>query len=388
MSTRDSASTGAWSLLASRVFDGARMHHDAAVVVEADRVVRVMPQDEVGRDIARTVLPPGTLLTPGLIDLQVNGGGDVLLNDQPTAEGMRHIARAHLLFGTTRLLPTLITDTRETMARAIAAAASAVGRDGILGLHLEGPFLSPRRPGIHRPDLITRPTADNLALLAPLGRVGRSMITLAPEVVPKGFIASLVGMGLRVSAGHSEASAAEMAGAVDEGLNGVTHLYNAMPPLAGRAPGVVGAAFAEPRVVAGLIVDGLHVDPISVRAAFAAKSGDGIALVSDAMPTVGGTATAFDLMGRRITLAEGRLTGPDGTLAGAHLDLAGAVRIAVQTCGIPLELALHAATATPARFLGLEGELGILSAGARADMVAFDESLTALATWRDGIVTT
>jgi N-acetylglucosamine-6-phosphate deacetylase len=210
------------------------------------------------------------------------------------------------------------------------------------------------------------------------------MMTLAPECVPTGFVRALATMGVRVSIGHSEATAAEVMQVVADGATGVTHLFNAMPPLAAREPGIVGAALAEPRLTAGLIVDGLHVDPVTVKAAFAAKGCDRIALVTDAMPTVGTSLDRFELMGRTVRLAGGRLTTEAGTLAGAHLDMASAVRNAVRLAGIPLEDALRSASLTPARFLGLERERGVLVPGARADLVALTEDLAVLATWLDG----
>jgi N-acetylglucosamine-6-phosphate deacetylase len=319
---------------------------------------------------------------PGFIDLQVNGGGGVLLNDRPTADSMRAIARAHRKVGTTALLPTLITDTRAQMLAAITAAREVAGTGGLLGLHLEGPYLSPARPGIHRKEHIVRPEMRDLEPLRDLP--APSLITLAPECVPDGFVRALAATGVRVSAGHSEASADIMLRAVHDGLTGVTHLYNAMPPLAGRAPGIVGAALSEPRLTAGLIADGLHVDPVSIRAAFAAKGADGIALVSDAMPTVGSDLTRFDLMGRAISLRNGKLTADDGTLAGAHLDMGIAVRNAVTLAHIPLDDALRAATLTPARFLGLGHERGALIPGARADFVALGTGLDVLSVWVDG----
>jgi N-acetylglucosamine-6-phosphate deacetylase len=251
----------------------------------------------------------------------------------------------------------------------------------VLGLHLEGPFLNPARKGVHRPDLIVGAQAADLDLLG--GLRGHSLVTLAPERVPAGFVRALADAGIRIAAGHSEASAAEMARAMDEGLTGVTHLFNAMPPWAGRAPGIVGAAFAEPRLIAGIIVDGLHVDPVTARAAFAAKP-DGIALVTDAMPTVGSDIDGFDLMGRRVTLTDGRLTIADGTLGGAHLDMASAVRNAVQMAGLRLDQALRAAALTPARFLGIADQRGTLAVGAFADLVAISPALEVIATWIEG----
>jgi N-acetylglucosamine-6-phosphate deacetylase len=380
----DPSSAKEHAILAERVFDGHRWHAGAAVIIRGGRIVRIGLENEVPKDLAHTRLPKATFLAPGFIDLQVNGGGGVLLNDQPTADGMRAIARAHRRFGTTACLPTLITDTRERIKVAIAAARSASGRDGVIGLHLEGPFISPKRPGVHRPDRIAQPATGDLEQLRELASAGQSMVTLAPECVPPGFIRTLASSGVRVSIGHSEASAADVMQAVADGATGVTHLFNAMPPLSAREPGIVGAALADDRLTAGLIVDGIHVDPISVRAAFEAKGCERIALVTDAMPTVGATKDRFELVGRTITLTDGKLTTAEGTLAGAHLDMATAVRNTVKLAQLPLEDALRAASLTPARFLGLDKERGTLAAGARADLVALSDGLNVVGTWVDG----
>jgi N-acetylglucosamine-6-phosphate deacetylase len=297
---------------------------------------------------------------------------------------MRAIARAHRRYGTTACLPTLITDRRDKMASAVAAARAIAGRDGVLGLHLEGPFISPRRPGVHRGDRIRPPDAGDLAALCDLAGAGRSLVTLAPECLPAGFVRQLASAGVRISIGHSEARAAVVMQAAADGATGVTHLFNAMPPLTAREPGIIGATLAEVRLTAGLIVDGLHVDPVSIRAAFAAKGADRIALVTDAMPTVGTSLASFELMGRAVRLADGRLTTQAGTLAGAHLDMASAVRNAVELAQLPLEDALRAASLTPARFLGLDTERGALVPGARADLVALSQELDVVATWLDG----
>jgi N-acetylglucosamine-6-phosphate deacetylase len=375
---------GQHAVLADRIFDGHGWHSEAAALIAEGRIVGLAPWGEIPSDWRQMRLPPGAFLAPGFVDLQVNGGGGVLLNDQPTAGGMRAIARAHRRYGTTACLPTLITDTHEQMRAAIAAARSLAGNDGVLGLHLEGPFISPRRPGVHRPDRIAQPRPGGLEDLCELGGIGASLITLAPECVPAGFIRTLASSGVRISIGHSEATAAVAMQAVAEGATGVTHLFNAMPALGGRDPGIVGTALAERRLTAGLIVDGLHVDPVSVRAAFAAKGSDRIALVTDAMPTVGTSLDRFELIGRTITLTNGRLTTESGTLAGAHLDMASAVRNAVQLAQIPLDDALRSASLTPARFLGLDSERGALVPGARADLVALTQDLTVIETWVGG----
>jgi len=384
MSTgRDNPSIG-HAVLADRVFDGHGWHANAAVLIRDGCILGLGAWGEVPQDWAQTRLPAGAILAPGFIDLQVNGGGGILLNDQPTPEGMFGIARAHRRYGTTACLPTLITDTREKMRTAIAAARSICGRNGILGLHFEGPFISPRRPGVHRPDRIAQPSAGDLEDLCQLGGVGRSIVTLAPECVPAGFVRTLAASGVRISIGHSEASAASAMQAVADGATGVTHLFNAMPPLSARDPGIIGVALAEQRLTVSLIVDGIHVDPVSVRAAFAAKGSDRVALITDAMPTVGTSMDHFDLLGRSIKLVNGRLSTEEGTLAGAHLDMAAAVRNAVRLAQLPLEDALRAASLTPARFLGLDNERGVLVPGARADLVALSHELEVVATWVDG----
>ena len=375
---------GRRAIVCDRLFDGRRWHEPAAVLIEEGRIHGIARPGEVPDDWPQARLPKGTALAPGFIDLQVNGGGGMLLNDGPTADTMWAIARAHRRFGTTGCLPTMITDTRDQMRQAMEAARVACGRDGVLGVHLEGPFISPARSGIHRKDLIAQATARDLEWLLGLAEAGRSVVTLAPECVPAGFVKQLASAGIAVSLGHSEASAECVRAATDDGLAGITHLFNAMPAMAARLPGPVGVALADRRLTASLIVDGIHVDPVAIRAAFAAKGAEGIALVTDAMPTVGAAMAQFSLMGRVITLAGGRLVDADDTLAGAHLDMASAVRTAVTLAQIPLEDALRSASLTPARFLGLDHERGALFAGARADLVALTADLVPLATWIDG----
>lgn len=381
-STRASPSRSVLS--AERVFDGTRWHEHAAILIEEGRIRGMATLGDIPQDWPHRSMQAGTILAPGFIDLQVNGGGGVLFNDAPRPQSMVAIAQAHLRYGTTACLPTLITDTLANAKAAIAAAAMAAGKDGILGLHLEGPFISPSRPGIHPVERIAAATMDDLDWMTEAATAGVSLITLAPECVPPGFVGALSRAGIRVAAGHSEASAATMAKAIDEGLSGVTHLHNAMPPMQARQPGIVGTALSDPRLTAGLIVDGIHVDPAIVRATFAAKGADGIALVTDAMPTVGVARDSFQLLGKRVDLRDGRLTSADGTLAGAHLDMASAIRVAVTRAGVALDDALRSASRTPARYLGLEHERGSFRAGSRADIVAISTTLHVLQTWVGG----
>jgi len=353
------------------------------VIVDGSRIAELVPTTELPRDIATHVLPEGAWLAPGFIDLQVNGGGDVLFNDQPTAHGIRTIAAAHRRFGTTGLLPTLITDSPEKTRLALDAAdAVATQEPGILGVHLEGPYLSPEKPGVHDPRQIRQPGPDDLALLtAP--RNGVLLVTLAPEMVPAGFIARLVGAGVRVSLGHSMATYRQTQAAMAEGLTGFTHLFNAMRPLASREGGPIAQALESPSAWYGLIVDGVHVDPAMLRLALRGLGHP--MLVTDAMPPVGGSRPAFNLHAELISVRDGRCLTDDGTLAGTALDMASAVKNCMSLLGVPLPDALRFASTHPAAFLGLADMLGKLARGYRADLVAFEpNAMTVLTTWVAG----
>jgi N-acetylglucosamine-6-phosphate deacetylase len=353
------------------------------VVIGGADIAALVPRRDLPAVTPCHDLPPGSWLAPGFIDVQVNGGGDVLFNDSPTPEGIAAIAAAHRRFGTTALLPTLISDSLAAMrAAADAVDAAAAAMPEVLGIHFEGPFLSPERAGVHNRALLRAPSPEELALLtAP--RRGVTLVTVAPERLMPGTIGELVRSGVRVALGHSTASYEETRSALDEGLVGFTHLFNAMPPPLARAPGPVAAALEEPRAFYGLIVDGVHVAPAMLRLAL---RGLGQAmLVTDAMPPVGGSGQSFRLYGEEIRVEDGRCTTADGTLAGSALDMANAVRNCVRLLDLPLTQALRLASAAPAAFLGLGHRLGHLMPGYRADIVALDPAdIRVLATWVAG----
>jgi N-acetylglucosamine-6-phosphate deacetylase len=372
-----------FGIRAPLLFDGEGFHAGRTVEIADGRIVALHVAGCAPDDLPCLALPEEAVLAPGFIDIQVNGGGDALLNDDPSPGTIRRILAAHRRFGTTGLLPTLITDTREKMARLAACGAEACALPGVLGFHLEGPFINPSRKGAHAAAHIRLPEAEDAALLARFGAFGRSMVTLAPERLDPAFLEALRRAGLRIAVGHSMATADEAITAIGHGVSAVTHLFNAMPPLAARMPGIIGAAMADERLMAGVIADGLHVDPVALKAAFRAMGAARLILVSDAMPTLGGERGHFRLDGRMIRLVEGRLTDEAGTLAGAHLGMIDAVHNAVAMMGASLGEALVMASRMPARFLGLEDELGRIAPGYRASLTAF-RGRDILATWIDG----
>ncbi len=380
------------ALSGARVFTGVTMLDGHAVVIAGRRIAGVVPEAAVPAGARRHALNGG-LLAPGFIDLQVNGGGGVLFNDAPSAESIRAIGTAHRRFGTTGFLPTLISDTRDKMMAAAEAVRQArrdppPGVPVVLGLHLEGPFLNPERRGVHDPAMIRPAEPADIALLESLAgdpALGRLLVTLAPERAPPGLIARLSAAGAIVAAGHSAATHDQIRAALAKGLAGFTHLFNAMTPLGSREPGVVGAALADPESWCGVIADGHHVHPATLRIAIAAKRRGRMLLVSDAMPPVGAAEPGFRLYGQDIVVAGGRCTTADGTLAGSALDMGAAVRNAVGLAGVDLAEALCMASAVPAAALGLEAELGAIRPGCRADLVLLDRDLRVKTTWVDGV---
>ena len=371
------------AIAAGNVFDGWTRHKDAAVVVEDSLIIGVVPRSKLPLGLQVRQLPSEVWLAPGFIDLQVNGGGDVLFNNSPTPEAIRAIAAAHRKFGTTALLPTFITDTSEKMTAAFAAAESlSESEPGILGIHLEGPFLSSEKAGVHDASLMRQPRPADLEMLCG-PRKGALLVTLAPERVPSGFIVQLARSGVRVSLGHSMATYDQTLAAMAEGLSGFTHLFNAMRPLASREPGPIAAALESPSTWFGMIVDGIHVNPAILRLALRGI-GQPI-LVTDAMPPVGGRQSKFDLYGSEIRITGGRCLRSDGTLAGSTLDMAAAVRNCVHMLQVPLDDALRFASRNPAEFIGLGHLLGGLRPGYRADVVALDAgAFDVLETWVAG----
>ena len=373
------------ALCGARTFTGEHFLDGYAVLLEGGRVADVLPVAQVPADAARQDLGGG-LLAPGFLDAQINGAGGVLFNDTPTTAGMAAIAAAVRPTGTTGLLPTFITDRPERRALAVEAFRAAAGMPGILGLHLEGPYLARVRKGAHDPALIVPMTdADVNTLIAAGADGGTLLVTVAAENATPAQIRRLADAGVIVSLGHSDASYDVARAAADAGARGVTHLFNAMSQLGHRGPGVVGAALDHGGLWGGIIADGHHVDPAALRVALRAKRGPGrLFLISDAMPPVGVPGDSFTLSGRHVTRRAGKLLLDDGTLAGADLTMNGALRFAVATLDVSLGEALRMASLYPAEFLRLDRDRGRIARGYQADLVHLDDALQVRRTWIGG----
>jgi N-acetylglucosamine-6-phosphate deacetylase len=377
-------------LAGAQVFTGERRVDGHAVLIEGGRVAGVMPVADAPGDVRLRRLPADALLVPGFLDVQVNGAGGVLFNDTPTAEAALAIAAAARRTGTTGVMPTLMTDEKPKMRVACEAAAAAFARPGggVLGLHLEGPFLSTERPGVHLPRWMRKPAAEDIEFLVAmarrLGPGSRLHMTVAPECVDDDVIARLIAAGITLAAGHTAATVERTHQALAAGVRGFTHLFNAMPPMVNREPGPVAAALADPNAWCSIIADGLHVHPALLRLLVQVKPPGKVVLITDAMPPTGTDATSFSLFGRTIRRMEGRLVTDDGTLAGADIDMATSVRNCVQRFSLPLEDSLRMASLNPAAYLGLDDQLGRVAPGYRADLALLGPGLEVLATWVAG----
>lgn len=376
------------AIAGARIFDSQAWHDDAALLIEFGYVAGIVPASEIPANAERITLDGG-MIVPGFIDLQVNGGGGVLFNNDTSLEAIRTICAAHAQFGTTALLPTLITDTAAVNESAIAAglAAEAARVPGFLGLHLEGPHLALSRKGTHDPALIRPMDDSDLARLKRAAETLPNLIcTVAAETVTPQQIAVLSEAGAVVSLGHSDADYATAMAAFAAGATMSTHLFNAMSQMGNREPGVVGATLDSPGAYAGLIADGIHVHPASIGAALRAKRGPGrIFLVTDAMSQTGTDIQTLTLNGRTITRADGALRIADGTLAGADLDMIDAVNFMVDTIGLDLDEVLRMASLYPADAMGISSTYGTLQRGAVGSFAYLSDDRQMKATWIDGV---
>lgn len=375
------------ALVNGRVLGDRDFERGRAVLLQEGRIVDVVADDDPRARNCERIDLDGQLLMPGFIDVQVNGGGGALFNDDPSVDAIKRMGQAHRRFGTTGFLPTLISDDLDVVSRAINAVKDALKErtPGVLGIHVEGPFLNEARKGVHDASKFRELDDSAIELLASLDH-GHTLVTLAPEMTTPKMIRKLVRAGVTVSAGHTNATYAEMRAALDEGLCGFTHLYNAMSQLTGREPGAVGAALENDTCWCGIILDGVHVHPAALRIALRCRPRDRFMLVTDAMPSVGSEQDRFTLQGRTITVDGLVCIDQEGRLAGSNMNMAVAVRNAVSMLGIDLAEAARMASTYPAAFLRLDHELGRIAPGYRANLVLADERMNVRATWIDGFM--
>jgi len=375
------------ALVNGRVFDGDQLHSGQAVIVEDNRVVALLPEHDIPEAVDVSWDLEGKILAPGLIDIQVNGGGGVMFNNAPTVETICSMAAAHRRFGTTGFLPTLISSDLDTMQQAIGAVGQAIaeGVPGVLGIHLEGPFLNADKRGIHDADKFCSLDEAAFELLTSL-KTGRTLVTIAPELTTAEMISRLSKHGVVVFGGHSSASYEQAREALQSGMRGFTHLFNAMSPFTSREPGMVGAALEDQHSWFGIIADGHHVHPASFAVAVAAKRKGGAVLVTDAMATVGSDRKTFKLDGAEIKSADGCCWTESGALAGSDLDMISAVRNAVRFADIDYLEALRMASNYPAQALGLGDQLGFILPGYKASFIELDDDLNLYRSWIDGEV--
>lgn len=372
-----------YSLMNGRLFNGTEILEDISVQIDEGLILSIgeMAPEDILIDLK------GQLLAPGFIDTQVNGGGGIMVNDLPDLAGLQKMVAAHRAYGTTSLMPTFISDGWAGMVQAAETQKQAIAAQlpGILGIHFEGPYLAPARRGVHQESYLRHPDPDFLSLIGQKD-LGQRIVTVAPEAVSVAFIQQLVQAGCCVSLGHSNASYEQAQAALAAGANSFTHLFNAMSPFASREPGMVGAALADSNSWCGLIVDGFHVAPASLRVALAAKQTGKMMLVTDAMSCVGAEDKRFVLYGQEIIAKGGRCLTDEGVLAGSDLDMATAVRNMVHLIGADLEEALRMASLYPAQYLGVDHYLGRIAPGYRADLVLLDADLQVSHSWIGGQV--
>lgn len=374
------------ALINGLIFTGEQWLTDHAVVIDGKIISAICPMVNLPNTIATTVDLQNQRLLPGLIDTQVNGGGGVLFNDAPSIATLRTIGTAHRRFGTTGFLPTLISDDLSVVKDAIAAVRQAIQENvpGVLGIHLEGPFLNPARKGVHNAEKFRVIDEEAFELLTSLD-LGKTLITIAPELTNTTMIRRLSDAGVIVAAGHSAANYEQTHAALAAGLSSFTHLFNAMTPLTSREPGMIGAALENPHSWCGIIVDGYHVHSTSLKIALAAKARGKMVLVTDAMPSVGAANKDFMLNGEMIHTENGRCATIDGTLAGSDLDMLGAVRNSMRLLDISLDEATRMASKYPAAMIGLNHHIGAIKTGFTASMILVDEALNLLNSWIDGV---
>ena len=371
------------ALLGSQIFCGERFYDDHALLVEGKSIVDIVDKNNTPDNFNKIELDQG-ILAPGFIDLQVNGGGGVLFNNSPNKESLNTIIKAHQFFGTTSVMPTVISDSLEVLEQCIKTVTEEIkNNSSLLGIHIEGPFFNTKYRGVHQKQYISTINSDYLNLFESL-KGFPVMLTLAPECISSQQLKHLTSLGIKTLAGHSDATYDELDDAIKNGLDGFTHLFNAMGQISAREPGVVGSALHFENTFASIIVDLHHVHPSLIQLAYQLKPTGKLFFISDSMATINHGKPSFELYDEVVNESDGRLVNSEGKLAGSSITQIDAVKNAYQKCNIPLNQALAMASRYPAEYLGIENHLGSLKPGYRADLVHFDSNFKVHNVWVSG----
>ena len=371
------------ALLGSQIFCGERFYDDHALLVDGKSIVDIVDKNNTPDNFNKIELDQG-ILAPGFIDLQVNGGGGVLFNNSPNKESLNTIIKAHQFFGTTSIMPNVISDSLEVLEQCIKTVTEEIkNNSSLLGIHIEGPFFNTKYRGVHQKQYISTINSDYLNLFESL-KGFPVMLTLAPECISSQQLKHLTSLGIKTLAGHSDATYDELDDAIKNGLDGFTHLFNAMGQISAREPGVVGSALHFENTFASIIVDLHHVHPSLIQLAYQLKPKGKLFFISDSMATINHGKPSFELYDEVVNESDGRLVNSEGKLAGSSITQIDAVKNAYQKCNIPLNQALAMASRYPAEYLGIENHLGSLKPGYRADLVHFDSNFKVHNVWVSG----
>ena len=375
-----------YALTHGRIFTGHEILDDHAIIVANGLIERICPLADVPANVEQRSVN-GAILAPGFIDVQLNGCGGVQFNDTAEAvsvETLEIMQKANEKSGCTSFLPTLITTSDDLMKQGVRVMREYLAKhpNQALGLHLEGPWLNLVKKGTHNPEFVRKPDHELVQFLCDNADV-ITKVTLAPEMVAPEVITALASAGIVVSAGHSNATAKEARVGFRAGITFATHLFNAMPYMSGREPGLTGAILDANEIYCGIIADGLHVDYINIRNAKRLK-GDKLCLVTDATAPAGANIDRFIFAGKTIYYRNGLCVDENGTLSGSSLTMIEGVRNLVEHANIALDEVLRMATLYPARAIGVEKHLGSIAPGKVANLTAFTHDFKIIKTIVNG----
>ena len=371
------------ALTGAQIFSGKEFFENHALLIEDEAIVGIVSELNIPEAFQEKKLNGG-ILSPGFIDLQVNGGGGKLFNNSPDKESLNTIINAHQYFGTTSIMPTIISDSLNILQKCTATISAEIHNNkSLLGAHIEGPFFNVKYRGVHQKQYINTINASYLSLFESLNDFP-VMLTLAPECISIKQLKHLKSLGFKILAGHTDASFDQLEEAIKYGLDGFTHLFNAMGQISAREPGVVGSAFNFDETAASIIVDLHHVHPSLIHTAFKQKPKGKLFFVSDSMATINHGEPSFELYDEVVSESNGRIINSEGKLAGSSITQIDAIKNAYQKCNIPLDSAIAMATLYPAEYLGVSNYIGLLKPGYRADLAHFDLNFKVQNVWLAG----